>query len=170
MIVSLFFKPPFVYCVHHWCIYSTNQYFLYDPLWISPWIKSISNKSDITIHGIAPQWPGHCDVIGNRLWRYQQNVNRTSETQCRCVKIIIFIIIYGLLFHVRNWGMYVFSWWMVYALLTWVLFQCLFYINTKITLLWAHKPFANRIHYFMRIQQFYSSTKEPNKAHWQREW
>ena len=46
---------------------------------------------------------GHCDVISNRLWRHQQNVNRR-------VKIAVFITIYGVLFwclfppFLRNWG------------------------------------------------------------------
>ena len=62
---------------------------------ISPWIKSISNELDITIHMISSQLSCHCDVISNQLWRHQQNENWASETRGRCVKIVVFIIIYG---------------------------------------------------------------------------
>ena len=44
---------------------------------------------------IASQLSGHCDVIRNRLWRYQQNENRASETRGRCIKLVMFIVIYG---------------------------------------------------------------------------
>ena len=43
---------------------------------------------------IASQLSGHCEVIGNRLWRHQQNVNRPNETRRRCVQIVVFIVIY----------------------------------------------------------------------------
>ena len=43
----------------------------------------------------ASQLSGHCDVISNRLWRHQQNENRVSETRGRCVKLVVFIVIYG---------------------------------------------------------------------------
>ena len=69
-------------------------YFLHDRPWISPWIKSISNELDITIHVVA-QLSGYCDFISNRLWRHQQNENRASETRGRCVKLVVFIGIYG---------------------------------------------------------------------------
>ena len=68
--------------------------FLHNLPWISPWIKSISNKLDINIHIIMSQLSGHCDVISNRLWCHQQNQNRASETWGQCVKIVIFIVIY----------------------------------------------------------------------------
>ena len=45
----------------------TERTFLHDRSWISPWIKSLSNELDITIHVITSQWSGHCDVINNRL-------------------------------------------------------------------------------------------------------
>ena len=70
-------------------------YFLHDRLWISPWIKSIFNELDITIHVIASQLSGHCDAISNQLWRHQQNENRARETRGRCVKHVLFIVIYG---------------------------------------------------------------------------
>ena len=58
----------FLYIAHHnYCR------FLHDWPWISPWIKSIFNELDITNHVIASQLSGYCDVIRNRLWRYQQN-------------------------------------------------------------------------------------------------
>ena len=68
---------------------------LHDRPCISPWIKSISNELDITIHVMASESPRHCHVFSNRLWRHQQNVNRPSETRGRCVKIIVIIVIYG---------------------------------------------------------------------------
>ena len=37
--------------------------FLHNRLWISPWIKSISNELDITFHVITAQLSGHCDII-----------------------------------------------------------------------------------------------------------
>ena len=61
---------------------NTNFYFK-----ISPWIKSISNESDITFQVLASQLSDHCDVISNRLWNNQQNANRVSATRGRCVKI-----------------------------------------------------------------------------------
>ena len=73
----------------------TYVYFLHDRSWISPWIKSISNELDITIHVIASQLSINCDVISNRLWRHQQNENRASETRGWRVKIVVFIAIYG---------------------------------------------------------------------------
>ena len=76
-----------------WYVY--NGHFLHDRPWTSPWIKSISNELDITCHVFAQQLFGHCDVIANRLWRHQQNLKRTSETRERCVKILVFSVIYG---------------------------------------------------------------------------
>ena len=69
--------------------------FSHDRPWISPWIKSISNELDITIQVIASQFSGHCDVISTRLWRHQQNVDWASEPRGRCVKIFVFIVVYG---------------------------------------------------------------------------
>ena len=99
--------------------------FLYDLLLIWLWIKSISNELDITFQVLKSQLSGLCDVISNWLWHHQQNVNWVSETWRGGVKIIIFIIIYGLDCCVRNEIMYVVSWWLVYTP-TRVLFWCLF--------------------------------------------
>ena len=99
--------------------------FLHDRLWISPWIKSISNELDIAIDVIASQLSGHCNVIGNRLWRHQQNENWVSETQERCVKIVFLSPFMDSFCCVRNKIMYVLSWRTVSAL-TRVLFWCLF--------------------------------------------
>ena len=60
-----------------------------------PRIKSISSELDIIIQVIVSQLSGHCGVISNRLRRHQQNENRTSETWGGCVKIVVFIVIYG---------------------------------------------------------------------------
>ena len=71
-----------------------HLFFLHDRPWISPWMKSKSKELDIIIHVIASQLSGHCDVNSNRLWRHQRNENRGSETRGRCVKIVVFIVIY----------------------------------------------------------------------------
>ena len=91
---------------------------------ITPWIKSISIKLDITPHVIASQLSGHCDVISNRLWRHQQNENRASGTRVRCVKIVLSSFIDSLC-RVGNKIMYALSWWTV-STFTRVLFWCLF--------------------------------------------
>ena len=49
---------------------------------------------NIIIHVIASQLSGYCDVINNRLWRHQQNVNPASEARGRCVKIVVFVVIF----------------------------------------------------------------------------
>ena len=73
--------------------------FLHDRPWISPWIKSISNELDMTIHVITSQLSGYFDVIKNRLWHHQQNVN---PARGRCVKIVVFIVILSSLCRVRT--------------------------------------------------------------------
>ena len=80
--------------------------FLHDRLWISPWMKSIFNELDITLHVIASQLSGlcYCDVINNRLWRHQQNVNPVSEAWGRCVKVIVFIIIVIVVMSCKKWN------------------------------------------------------------------
>ena len=102
--------------------------FLHGRPWISPWIKSISNELDTTIHVISSQLSGHCDVINNRLWRHQQNDNRTSETRGRCVKSFVLSSLMDSLCRVGNKIMYVLSWGTVSALtrgLVWYLFPSL---------------------------------------------
>ena len=68
---------------------------LHDWQCISPWIKSISNWLNITIHVSASQLFGHYDVVSNRLWCHQQNELQASDTWGQCVKIVTFIVIYG---------------------------------------------------------------------------
>ena len=99
--------------------------FLHDWPWISPWIKSKANELDINIHVIALQLSHYCDVISNQLWHHQQNEDRVSETWGRCVKILVFIVIYEFIMSYRNKIMYVLSWKTVSAL-TRVLLLCLF--------------------------------------------
>ena len=70
-------------------LYGRYSHFLHDRPWISPWIKSISNELDIDIHVIASQLSGHCDIIGNRWWRHQENENWVSEPRERWVKIVV---------------------------------------------------------------------------------
>ena len=97
------------------------------------------NKVDI-IKSISNQ----CDVISNRLWRHQQNVNRAGETRVRCMKSFLSSFMDPLC-RVRNKILYVLSWLTVYAFS-----RVLFGINlshccttreiyTKIALSWAHK-------------------------------
>ena len=69
-----------------------------------PWIISISNELDITIHVIVSQLSGHCDVISNQLWHHQQNKNWASETQGWCVKIVIVSAIYGFIMLCKKWN------------------------------------------------------------------
>ena len=104
---------------------SENDIFLHGRPWISPWIESISNELDITVHVIASQLSGHCDVIGNRLWRHPQNEDRASETRGRCVKIVVLSSFMDSLCRVRNRIMYVLSWRTV-SVLTRLLSLCLF--------------------------------------------
>ena len=98
---------------------------LYDRPWILPWMKSISNELDITLHVIASQLSRYCDVISNGLWSHQQNEDRASETWGRCVKIIALLLFMDTLCHVRNKIMYVLSSHSVSSLIR-VLFLCLF--------------------------------------------
>ena len=100
-----------------------KQYFLHNWPWISPWIKSISNELDITIHMIASQLSGHCDVISNWLRRHHQNENWASETWGRRSSFLSSFM--DSICHVRSKIMYVLSWQTVSAL-TQVLFWCLF--------------------------------------------
>ena len=74
---------------------------------------------------IASQLSGHCDVIRNRLWHHQENENRASEIWRRCVKIVVFIVIYKVVMSCKKIIVYVVSWRTVSAL-TRVLFWCLF--------------------------------------------
>ena len=84
------------------CLYTSDidnyvlTLFLHELPWILPWIKLISNELDITIHMIASQLSHYCDVIGNWLWRHQQNEDRVSEAPWQYVRIFIFVVIYGL--------------------------------------------------------------------------
>ena len=101
------------------------HFFLHDRPWISPWIKLISNESDITCHVFASQLSGHCDVIANWLWRHQQNVKWARHSTGIWVKILVLASFVDSLCRVRNKIMYVPLWRTVYAL-TRVLFWCLF--------------------------------------------
>ena len=67
--------------------------FLHDRSWISPWIKSISDALDITGHVFPSRVSGHCDVIGNRLWRHQQTEGERMSPG-GVVKILVFSVIY----------------------------------------------------------------------------
>ena len=90
----------------------------------SQWMKSTSNELDITIHVIASQLYGHCDIISNRLWCHQQNENWASETQGRCVKIVVSIVSYGFVMSCKKWNNVYTR--VTVSALTWVLLWCLF--------------------------------------------
>ena len=138
-------------------------YFLHDRPWIPPWIKSISNELYITIHAIASQLSGHCDFISNRLWRHQPNENRASETRGRCVKLFVFIGIYGCVMSCRiKQCMYSRHEPFLRSL------ECYFGIyfprcfatqdiNTKITLSWALKRFVTRVHTLFSMHFLYNA-------------
>ena len=121
---------------------SEIEIFLHDRPWLSPWIKSISNKLDVTFHVLASQLSSHCDVIDRRLRRDQRNLNRASATRRRCVKLVVFNVIDGfvmackLFMHSLEWHFD------VYFPRCWATRE----INTKITISWAHKQFATRVH------------------------
>ena len=107
-------------CVENgpWYMYTHRSgicHFLHDRPRISPWIKSMSSELDIIIHMIASQLPGYCDVISNRLWRHQQNVNRVRHGAdvWRSSFLSSFI---DSLCRARNKMMHVLSWRTVYKL------------------------------------------------------
>ena len=112
--------------------------FLHDRPWISPWTQSISNELDITIHVIASQLSRYCDIIRNRLWRHQQNEDRASKARGRCVKVVVFIFIYGFVMSYKKWNN-------VCILVP----TCCFTtreLNKKVTLSWAQRQFLTRVH------------------------
>ena len=102
---------------------------------------------DITIHVIASQLSGHCDVISNRLWRHQQKVMRGSETWELWVKILVLASFMDSLYRVRNKIiMYSCDELFMHSR------ECYFGVYfTKITLSSAHKQFATRVHTLFSI-------------------
>ena len=124
-------------------------YFLHGHPWILQWIKSIFYKLDITIHGIVSQLSRYCDVINNPLWCHQQNEDWASETRGRCVKIVIFIVIYGFVMSCKKLNN-----------ICTLMMNCfcthwsdifMFIINTKITLSRVLKQFVTGVHTFFSI-------------------
>ena len=65
------------------------------------------NELDISIDVIVSQLSGHCDVMGNRRWRHQQNENLTIETRDDVQRSPFLSSFIDLLCHVRNKVMYV---------------------------------------------------------------
>ena len=102
-----------------------NNDFLHDRPWISPWIISISNELDITIHVITSQLSGHCDVISDRLWHQQQNKTERMRHGADVLRSSFLSSFMDPSCRVWNKIMYVLSWRTVSAL-TRVLFWCLF--------------------------------------------
>ena len=47
-------------------------------------------------------WSRHICLVSNRLWSHQQDVDRASETRGRCVKIFVFVVIYGFVIACRK--------------------------------------------------------------------
>ena len=127
--------------------------FSHDRRWISPWMKSMSNEVDITIHVIASQLSGHYDVISNRLWRHQRNESRASETRGRCKKIVIFIVIYGLVMSCKEWNnvcTFVTNCFATFVTNCFATRE----INTKITLSWALKQFVTRVRTLLSLYAY----------------
>ena len=62
-------RAPWAFWILFFILYKKHvysEYIVWNWYGKSPWIKSISNDLDITIHVIASQLFGHCDVISNR--------------------------------------------------------------------------------------------------------
>ena len=78
-------------------------------------IVVISKELSMTFLMLGSKSSGHCDVISNRLWRHQQNVNWASETRGRCMQIAVSSSFMDSLCHVENIVLYVLSRWTVYA-------------------------------------------------------
>ena len=122
---------------------------LHERSWILSWIKTISNELDITIHVAASQLYGHRGVISNRLWRYQLNENRASETRGRYVKIVVFIVIYASVMSCKKLNNACTL--VTNCFCTHLGVILVFIINTKITLSWALKQFVTRVHRLFSI-------------------
>ena len=120
-----------------WNKFLASVIFLHNRPWISPWIKSISNELDITIHVITSHLFRYYDVISNRLWRHQQQKDRASETRGRCLYIVVFIVIYVFVMSCKKQNN-------VCTLATRA-------ISTKITHSWALKQFVTRVHTLFSI-------------------
>ena len=78
------------------------------------------------------------NALCNRLWRHQENVNRTNEIRRRCVAIVYFITIDVFIMSYKIKSCLWCLWWRTVYALRGGLFWCLF-INTKITISYAHK-------------------------------
>ena len=134
-----------------------NLLLLHDRPWISPWIKSISNELDIPIHGIASQClvimtssAIDCDVISSiqtERVRHAIDVRRSSFYSHLWIRSVVQEI---------KQCMYSRDELFMRSL------ECYFgiyfprccatrEINTKITLSWAHKPFATGLHTLFSI-------------------
>ena len=71
-----------MWCVLHCMYHVMYASFLHDRPWILPWIKSISNELDITIHVIASQLSCYCEVISTRSAE-QKPSERGTGTMCK---------------------------------------------------------------------------------------
>ena len=144
------FKNPFIVdsgdrlkikmCFQYRDPHYEDKTFLHERLWLSPWIKSISNELDINCHVFASQLSGHCDVIANRLWRHQQNVKRARHITGIMCEDPPLSVIYGFVLPCATRE-----------------------LNTKITLSWAHKQFATRLQtlfsMFHDIEKYWHGTR-----------
>ena len=85
----------------------------------------------------------YCDVIRNRLWRYQQNVNTASETRNRCVRTVFLSLAMSSLCCVRNEKIYELSWRTVSIIHSRefiLMLTC--WTNSRMTLAWPHEQFG----------------------------
>ena len=101
------------------------QIFLRERPWISPWIQLTSNELNITVHVITSQFSSYCDVTNKRFWRHQQNVNPAIEARGRCVKIVVFIVIFIVVMSCKKYNDVLLEWQIV-SVFTRVLLWCLF--------------------------------------------
>ena len=130
----------------------------------------------------ASQLSGHCDVIVNRLWCHQQNVKRASETRGWYAKILVFSVIYGFVMSrkKKKYCMYSCNERFMRSLECYLGVYFKHQLNTKITLSWAHKQFATRVHtlYYIYMASDWLTAQPPEamltrdrwipiaKSHW----
>ena len=111
----------------------------------------------------ASQLSVHCDVIANRLWRHQQNVKRARHSTGIMCEDPRFSVIYGFVMSCKkldNVCTLVTNCLCTHSSVILVFISCTVCatreINTKITLLWAHKQFATRVHTLFSIYPYSS--------------
>ena len=111
----------------------------------------------------ASQLSVHCDVIANRLWRHQQNIKRARHSTGIMCEDPRFSVIYGFVMSCKkldNVCTLVTNCLCTHSSVILVFISCTVCatreINTKITLSWAHKQFATRVHTLFSIYPYSS--------------